>query len=127
MLKSFRLAVACLVAVSLSACGGLATTALNTAVSVATPAAAVGDKVVLEGTRGLVLAHNAFQGSLAIVTPLIRARKLTPDQVSMVETLINGAERLFAGTGTALTVAERAASLMLMANQLSQIAGAART
>jgi hypothetical protein len=127
MHKTIRLAVSALLALCLTACAGLAATALNTAVSIATPAAAVGDKVVLEGTRGLILAHNAVQGSLAVVTPLIRARALTNDQVNMVEVLVNQAEKLFAGGRTTLNAAERAASLMLIANQLAQIGAAGRT
>jgi hypothetical protein len=128
MHKSIRIAVTALVALCLSACAAVvpALNLLDTAVSVTKPAAAVGDKVVLEGTRGLILAHNAVQGSLAVLTPLIRARKLTNDQVNMVEVLINQAERLFAGTGAALSVAERTASLLLVANQLSQIGATTR-
>jgi hypothetical protein len=104
-----------------------AASAIANLVDVAKPAAAVGDKVVLESTRGLILAHNAVQGSLAIVTPLIRARVLTAGQVDMVETLTNSAERLFAGADATLTVAQRAAGLMLIANQLASIADAANS
>jgi hypothetical protein len=125
-MKSIRIAALCIAAMSMSACAAVvpALGVLNNLVSVAKPAAAVGDKVVLEGTRGLILAHNAFQGALAIVTPLIRARILTSGQVDMVEVLVNQAERLFDGADASLTVAQRAASLMLLANQMTTIASA---
>lgn len=122
-MKALRAVALCLAAMSMTACAALAPLA-SIAVSASKPAVAVGDKVVLEGTRGLILAHNAVQGALAIITPLIRARVLTANQVNMVEVLTNQAERLFAGADTTLTVAERAASLMLVANQLTSIASA---
>lgn len=123
MVKSIRLVIASLACFAMAACGAVGPIA-GAIVTASHPAAAVGDKVVLEGTRGLILAHNAVQGSLAVVTPLIRNRVLTADQVNLVESLVNQAERLFAGADATLTVAQRAASLMLIANQLSSIASA---
>lgn len=110
---------------SLSGCAALgAAGAIANIVSIATPAKAVGDTVVLEGTRALVLAHNAVQGALAIVTPLIKARALSEDQVNRVEALVDQADRLFDKSDKALSDAERAASLMLVANELATIQAA---
>lgn len=96
---------------------------LETAVSLATPAAAVSDKVVLEGTRGLVLAHNAYQGAEAIVAPLIRARVLTPAQVDRVEAINNEAERLFSQAHDVKSASTNAAKIFNLANELNKLAG----
>lgn len=109
-------------ALSIGACAALPTI-IETAVSIATPAAAVGDKVVLEGTRGLILAHNAYQGAAAVVAPLIRARVLTSAQVDRVERINNEAESLFNKAHDAKTSAQDAARIMNLANELSTLAG----
>lgn len=111
------LAVAC----SLSGCTALAGPVLDAAVSIAKPAATVGDKVVLEGTRGLILANNAYQGATALLIPVVKSKKLSSTQLDMIEKLNDRALALLEGADSTLSVAERAASLMLIANQLNSI------
>lgn len=115
----------CGAVLSLSSCAavGPGLSILDKVTSVSQPAAAVSDKVVLEGTRGLVLAHNAVQGAIAVVNPLVRARVLSAAQVDRYEQLINQAERLFSGAGTTLSVAERTAAMLNIANEMNAIAG----
>jgi hypothetical protein len=104
---------------SMAGCAAALPAALDTLVSVAKPAAATSDKVVVEGTRGLILAHNAAQAGMALVTPLVRNRALSPGQVDRYEFLVNEVEK-YAVTGrTTLTVAERAAMLFNIADEFN--------
>lgn len=118
-MKKLILAVA--VAFSLSGCAAVLPAALDTVVSITKPAAAVSDKVVLEGTRGLILAHNAYQGAAALTTAAVRTKKFNNAQLDMIANLNDRALALLEGADTTLTVAERAASIMLIANQLNSI------
>ncbi len=120
-MKRFALIVAAL-AMPLAGCAGLASTVLDGVVSVGQPAAAVGDKVVLEGTRSLILAHNAAQGAIAVVNPLVRNRVLTPAQVDRYEAIVNEVERLAITGRSTLTAADRATRLFNLADELNQMA-----
>lgn len=82
-----------------------------------------GDKVVVQGARGLILAHNAAQGAIAIVNPLVRARVLKAEQVNQYERLIDQTEQLAAGADKSLSIAERTAKLFNIANELNALAG----
>lgn len=108
-------------AFSMTGCAAALPAALDTLVSVAKPAEAVSDKVVLEGTRGLILAHNSAQGAMALVTPLVRARALSPAQVDQYERLVNDVEKYAVAGRTTLTAAERATALFNIANELTLI------
>lgn len=120
MMKRLGILFAC---IALSACAAIAPLALSTLTSISTPAAAVGDKVVVEGTRGLILAHNAAQAGIALVNPLVRQRVLTSAQVDRYEAIINEVERLAVTGRTTLTVAERTAGMFNLANELNVIGG----
>ncbi len=120
--------LACLfaaLALTVSGCAaiGPGLAVLDKVVSVAQPAAVVGDKVVVEGTRGLIIAHNAVQGGIAVVNPLVRARLLTSAQVDRYEQLINQAERLAPGARSVLSAADRTAQMFNIANELNALAG----
>lgn len=108
-------------AASLASCTTLG--AIGTAVSAITPAAAVGDKVVVEGTRGLILAHNAAQAGIAVVNPLVRNRVLTEAQVDRYEQIVNDIERYSVTGRTTLSVAERTAQLFNLADELNKMGG----
>lgn len=110
-------------AVSLAGCTTLLPAALEGLTSVSTPAAAVSDKVVLEGTRGLILAHNAAQAGIALVNPLVRNRVLTAAQVDRYEQIINRVEELSVTGRTTLSTAERTAELLNLANELNVMGG----
>lgn len=118
-----KLVLCCAVAVSLSGCATLAGPVLDTLVSVSKPAAATGDKVVVEGTRGLILAHNAAQAGIALVNPLVRNRVLTSAQVDRYEQIINEVEKLAVTGRTTLTVAQRTAALFNLADELNKLGG----
>lgn len=110
---------------ALAACSTMTTTeppasAPTPAVTVAT---AVAGKVQLEGKRGLIFASNAYQAAGAIVVPLIRADKLTSPQVDRVEALNRTAVALLAGTDKALSLADRAAGVFKVADELYRLAG----
>ena len=110
-------------AFSITGCGAMLPAALDTLVSVAKPAEAVGDKVVVEGTRGLILAHNAAQAGIALVNPLVRERVLTSAQVDRYEQIINRVEELAVTGRTTLTVAQRTSELFNLADELNKIGG----
>lgn len=115
-----RALIVAVAALSLQAC---TPALLSTAVSIATPAAAAGDKVVVEGTRGLILAHNAAQAGIALVNPLVRSRVLTSAQVDRYEQIINQIEEYGPKGSSALSVAERATRLFNLADELNKMGG----
>lgn len=108
---------------ALSGCATLVGPALDAAVSVAKPSAAIGDKVVIEGKRSLILASNAYQAAGAIVVPLIDADKLTREQVQFVADTNRKVADLLRGADTGLSLAERAAAIF---NHASALEGLAR-
>lgn len=122
-----RALLCCLAALCLSACAtlGAGGAILDTVTSItSSPAVKVaGDKVQLEGKRGLVLASNAYQGAGALIVPLINADKLSAAQVDRVETLNKAAVRLLSGADTGLSIASRAAGVFSIADELTRIAG----
>jgi hypothetical protein len=87
------------------------------------PIQVVSDQVVLQGTRGLILAHNAYQGAAAIVAPLVRSKQLSPATVDRIEVLNEKARVLFTGADKAQSLADRTAGLLEIANELLKIGG----
>lgn len=118
--------IAAAFALPLGGCAAIAPAILSGIVSASNPAEAVGDKVLLEGTRALVLAHNAYQGATAVVTPLVRQDVFNATQLDMIETLSNQAVALLEGADGTLSEAERASGVFTIASQLNSIASAAR-
>ncbi len=113
-------------AMSLSGCAlGAAASAVETVTSlVSSPSVVVvNGKVQLEGKRGLILASNAYQGASAVLVPLINADKLSPATVNRVDGLNKKAAALLAGTDRTLTLAQRTAAILGVADELSQIGG----
>lgn len=120
MKKAFPLCVA--VGISLSGCATLAAVAPSV-VSAVTPAAATGDKIVLEGTRGLVLANNAYQGASAALVPLINNGKLSREQLLRVRDIDNRIYVLLVAGGNGKTQAQRVAETLNLVDELNRIAG----
>jgi hypothetical protein len=110
-------------ALGLTGCATALPPVIEAIVSAAKPAEAVGDKIVVEGTRGLILAHNAAQGGIALVNPLVRNRVLTAAQVNRYEAIINRVEALAVTGRTTLTVAQRSAEMFNLADELNKMAG----
>ena len=108
-------------AFALPGCAGMA--ALDTAVSILKPAAPVGDKVVLEGTRGLVLAHNAYQAAAAAAAAAVRSGRLSPSQVDRVEAANAKALGLLNGADATLTTAQRVAGILNATNEIALATG----
>jgi hypothetical protein len=67
------------------------------------------------------LAHNAYQGAAALITVPVKAKKFNNDQLDMIAKLNDRALALLNGADATLSIAERAASIMLIANQLNSI------
>jgi hypothetical protein len=105
-------------ALALSGCAAALPIAVDTFVSLAKPAAATGDKVILEGTRGLIIAHNGYQAAAALATAAINSDKLNPSQVDMIEKANQQAFYYLNGAGKALPIAERAAALLNAQNNI---------
>ena len=102
---------------------GSALAVAETVSHVSSTVSVVGDKVQLEGKRGLILASNAYQAAGALVVPLINADKLSPAQVDRVEKLNAQAVALLSGAERGLSIAQRAAGVFAVADELTRIAG----
>lgn len=121
-----RLFPAMLAALALAACSPVVTTPPTTGsgvVASAPVATAVAGKVQLEGKRALILASNTYQAAGAIVVPLIKADRLTSAQVDRVEALNRQATRLLSGADAGLSLADRAAGIFTIADELFRFAG----
>jgi hypothetical protein len=114
-----------LAAVALSGCAAMsAISAASSVVSALSPAASAGaDRVVLEGTRGLVLANNAYQGASAALVPLINNGKLTRDQLLRVRDIDNQVYGLLTKADSGLTEAQRVAKALNLVDELNRMAG----
>lgn len=126
-MKKFLAIAACL---SLTSCAA-ALPAIGTLVTSALPAKAVGDTVVLEGTRGLILAHNGYQAALALATAAVKSNRLTPAQVDALEKADARVAFYIDGAGSTLSAAERTAEVLNATNDilttLGPLTGAALT
>lgn len=114
MKKLFLIAAA----LALPGCAAALPTVIDTVVSLAKPAEAVGDKVVLEGTRGLVVAHNGYQAAAALAAAAVRSDKLNPSQVDMIEKADAEVGYYMDGAGKALPMAQRAAAVINAQNNV---------
>jgi hypothetical protein len=107
-----------LIAAAFALPGCAALTAMDAAVSILKPADAVGDKVILEGTRGLVLAHNAYQAAAATASAAVRSGRLSPAQVDKIEAAnAKALEMLNSAEGT-LSTTERVAAILNATNDI---------
>ena len=110
-------------AFTLPACAAALPTAIDTLVSIAKPADAVGDKVLLEGTRGLILAHNAYQGAAATATAAVKSGRLSAQQLDAIEAADARAVALLNGADGALSTAERVAAILNATNEINTALG----
>lgn len=137
-MRSFKITVLAL-AVSICVAGCAAVAAASSAVSILgniSPSVHVaGDKVVLEGTRSLILANNAYQAAANGLAPFVRDKRFTAAQVNQIEQYNNCANALLQGddataatacgstVGRALTAAEKAAKVFAIADSFSRMIG----
>jgi hypothetical protein len=108
-------------ALLLSSCTTVGATLGGAAISALTPADAVGDTVVLEGTRGLILAHNAYQAAATSAAAAIRAGWLEGERLEKVDAANKRALALLNDADATLTDAERAAAIFNAVNDISQV------
>lgn len=124
-MNKLRLCIIALAACAVSACATLG--AIGTAVDVlGTPSTAVSatsDKVVLEGTRALTLANYAYAGAANAAVPFVRNKRLPPATVDRIEQLSNRANDLLEKGDSGLTLAQRAAAVFAIADQLNALIG----
>jgi hypothetical protein len=127
-MKSLRLTAIGLAALALTACAALGAAApslISSIISgVSSPAVkTTSDTVLLEGTRALVLANNAYQGAANGLAPFVAAKRFTPAQVDRIEALSNKAYDLLQKGDTSLTAAQRAAGVFAIADELNRMIG----
>lgn len=119
MRKLFALA-AC---ISLSSCSAVLPAVIGSAGSLINPADAVGDKVVIKGTRALILAHTAYQAAAQAATTAIEAGWLSDEKVDQIDAINKRAlAALNAADGT-LSSAQRAAAIFNAANEINRTLG----
>jgi hypothetical protein len=83
----------------------------------------VTDKVVLEGTRSLLLAHNAYQGAEAVLTPLVNAGTIPRSQLERIRTINNLIIGLLEAGNAGQSAGVRAAQIFNLVGELNLIAG----
>jgi hypothetical protein len=135
-MKSLRGAMLALaIGMSVAGCAavGAASSVISVLGTVSPSVSTTGDKVVLEGTRALVLANNAYQAAANGLAPFVAARRFSPDQVNQIERYNNCANALLQGDDAtastacgmtvtkALTAADRAAKVFAIADQFSRM------
>jgi hypothetical protein len=108
-------------AFTLASCSALLPVAISGVVDAVTPAKSVGDTVVLEGKRALVLAHNAYQGTAMIAYQLIEADKLPPSRVDQIEAANAKILVLLDDAETHLSDAERAVAVLNATSELAAL------
>ena len=119
-MKALRIGLVALAACAMSACATLGT-AVSVLGTVSPAVHTTSDKVVLEGTRALVLANNAYQAAANGIAPFVAAHAFTPAQVDRIEALSNRANDLLQKGDVGLTQAQRAAEVFAIADELAQL------
>lgn len=125
-MRSLRLALVAFASFAIVACAAalpLITTAVDVLGSRSTAVSVAADKVVIEGTRGLILAHNAYQAAANGVAPFVASKRFTPAQVDRIEALSNRAVFLLDKGDAGMTVAQRAAGVFAIADDLNRTIG----
>lgn len=108
--------------ISLTACS-LAVSACTTPSAGTSGVQATADVVVLNGTKALVIATDAYTAAANAAAVAVKAGHLNNDQLRMIDTLNDQALAYINGADTALSVAQRAAGLSLVVTQLHSILG----
>ena len=110
-------------ALALTGCASATLPALGTLVDIARPAKAAGDTVVLEGTRGLIIAHNAYQAAARLAAAAVRTNRLTSAQVDAIEKADARVSFYLDGAGSTLSAATRAAEVLNATNDVLTVLG----
>lgn len=81
------------------------------------------DVVVIRGTQSLIVAHNAYQGAAAALTPLVRAGVLPQGALDQIAKLNDRAIHLLEKGDAGQSVASRASEVIQISRDLDVIAG----
>lgn len=121
-MKALRIYLVGLAALALSGCLGVAS-AVSVLGSVAPHVQTAGNKVVMEGTRALIIAHNAYQFVGRTAAAAIRTGKVPPATVDRIEKLNDRAGAILEGGGAAQNAASRAAELLAITDEMQRLIG----
>lgn len=121
-MKSLKLAVLAFACLMTPACAAIGP-AVAVFGSISPSVHATGDKVILNGTRALILANNAYQGAALSVAPFVAAKRFTPSDVNRIEKLNDRALQLLQEGDAGMTVAQRAAGVFAIADELTRLTG----
>ncbi len=107
----------------LSGCAALPAVSVVADLITAPGVQATGDKVVLEGKRGFLLAVNAYQGAANALAPVVAAKRLSPETVNQIEALNERARILIEKGEDGIELADSTAGLLSIADEFSKLAG----
>lgn len=79
--------------------------------------------VLIRGTQSLIIAHNAYQGAVAAVTPMVSAGVFNREQLDKLSSMSDRALHLLTKGDEGQSVASRAAEVFQIARDLDVIAG----
>lgn len=79
----------------------------------------LGDRVILRGTQGLIVANNAYQTAAALSEAYIRSGRSTAAQRTRIAELNDRAIALLEGGATGLSIAQRAAEVLNIVAELN--------
>lgn len=83
----------------------------------------IGDKVIMRGTQGLIVANNAYQSAAAIAEAYVRSGLATPAQLQRIRQLNDRAIVLLERGGQGLSLAQRAAEVLNIVAELNLFSG----
>ena len=104
-------------ALAVASCGPLA------AVTAIAPISSAGDKVVLEGTRALILAHNAYQAAAEAGVLAVKSGKLSPAQLDALSKANDRALALLGDASSGISAADKAAGIFAAVNDMNKAMG----
>lgn len=85
-----------------------------------------GDTLVLNGTKSLIIASNAYQGAAAAITPLVAAGVFDAEQLARIRTLNSRAFNSLELGRQGINTASRAAEVFDVVAELDLLAGVRR-
>lgn len=121
-----RFLIAAAASLSLSGCTPALMLAAETAGSVIaanTAAPTTDNRVIVAGTQGLIVAHNAYQGAAAVAEAAVRAGLVTGDKLNQLEKLNNEAKYYLDQADRGKDVAANVARVFNLIPQIRALAG----
>lgn len=118
----FRGLMVMLAAAMLPACAAVAPM-LGTIGTVSDAISSRGNTVLLGGTKGLLMAHNAYQGAAAIATVAVKSGRLSGNQLNSLDRLNDQALAILVGARSARDQAKAAAELFTIVDRINDLVG----